>query len=178
MPNDIYNFETDRLTCKEWHALTDGYALSDSLESIVKDLLSPKVTESLPPPWQGDYSIERARNWIAERDAEGVTLLVLEKSTCRPLGLIVLFEMEAAQGMVELRLGYLLAESAWGRGFGSELVQGLVDNCRKLRVASLVGGVAADNLASIRVLEKSGFERLPATNNGDEYLYRLQLRPI
>ena len=59
---------------------------------------------------------------------------------------------------MEVHLGYVLAESAWGQGLGSELVEGFVEWCRGERqIRSLIGGVAADNLASVRILEKNGF---------------------
>ncbi|MBT8126635.1 MAG: GNAT family N-acetyltransferase, partial [Gammaproteobacteria bacterium] len=41
-----------------------------------------------------------------------------------------------------------------GKGIGSELIKGLVDFYRNQRVSSIAGGVAKDNLASKRVLEK------------------------
>ena len=59
-----------------------------------------------------------------------------------------------ATGSVEVRLGYLLAENAWGKGFASELIEGFVDWCRgQEAITSLAGGVEADNAASRRVLE-------------------------
>ena len=58
----------------------------------------------------------------------------------------------------DVRLGYLLAEQAWGRGLASELVGGFV--CwyeANPAIRHLVAGVDQDNVASVRVLEKNGF---------------------
>jgi hypothetical protein len=67
--------------------------LSQNLPSIIKDIFTPSVTASLPPAWHGPYSVERARNWIRERDAEGATMLIVEKESMTPLGLVILFDM-------------------------------------------------------------------------------------
>ena len=152
-----YSFETTRLLVKEWHSFPDESRLSQNLTDIVKDILTPNVTESLPPAWQGHYTADRVRDWIKQRDAEGVTLLIVDKEFMNPLGLVILFDMTKGSNIAELRLGYLLAESAWGKGIGSEVIKGLVGFCQNQPVASITGGVAKDNLASKRVLEKSGF---------------------
>ncbi len=92
-------------------------------------MLPVPVTRSLPPPWQGPYSVTRAQQWVEERDKEGTTLLVVDKQVNQPVGLMILFETEDIYGF-EVRLGYLLAEPAWGKGFASELVRGFVGWCR------------------------------------------------
>jgi len=177
LTQNSYNFETTRLEVKEWHSFPEESALSKNLDVILKGMLTPGVTNSLPPTWQGEYTIDRARDWIKERDSEGVTLLIFEKELQIPLGLVILFNMSDDQRLSELRLGYLLAESAWGKGYGSELIQGFVDRCRNQKVASIVGGVAKDNVASIRVLEKNGFVKDPATIGKEEFTFKLELKP-
>lgn len=56
--------------------------------------------------------------------------------------------------------GYCLARSAWGRGFATETVKAIVawfhSNTQIYRLAA---SVDVDNQASVRVLEKSGFQR-------------------
>ena len=173
----IYNFETTRLRVKEWHAFIKDSFPFQSLAHIVKDILTPNVTESLPPHWQGSYTIDRARNWIIERDLEGVTLLIVEKKIITPLGLVILYDTTTEDNYAELRLGYLLKESAWGKGLGSELVKGLVEFCRTQPVSSITGGVAQDNIASKCVLEKNGFNSDPATLGDEEELYQLRFGP-
>ena len=55
-------------------------------------------------------------------------------------------------------MGYVIAESAWGKGFATEVVAGLADWCRDNgTIRSLIGGVADRNGASARVLRKNGF---------------------
>jgi RimJ/RimL family protein N-acetyltransferase len=74
----------------------------------------------------------------------------------------------------QVTIGYGMVESAWGRGYGTEAVAGLVEICRRH------GGITAvnadtdlDNIASQRVLEKNGFERVRVTE--DAYYFLLVL---
>jgi RimJ/RimL family protein N-acetyltransferase len=173
------SFVTERLVVTGWHsALTDAQRQTDPA-AVVAAMLSDAVTRPLPPPWHGPYSVRRAREWIAERDAEGTTLLATEKGGGTPLALLFLAESESDdRGAAEVRLGYLVAEEAWGRGVATELVRGFVAWCRQTRpAATIAAGVDADNAPSARVLQKAGFERV--VEDGDDvedgHLYRLRL---
>lgn len=166
------SFNTDRLIVKEWHALSDSDIY---MAQAVVTILTPRVTQSLPEGWQGEYTVDRASRWIAERDQEGATLLVLDVASKTPIGLIILFESEEKGVGRCVRIGYMLAESAWGRGYGSELLKGFVDWCRTVDISSIIGGVARDNLASRRVLEKNGFDILAGAQNQQELIYELSL---
>jgi RimJ/RimL family protein N-acetyltransferase len=169
-------FDTDRLLVKEWHSLSGAqWDAPDHLAGIVRGLLTPEVTRSLPESWHGTYSLGRAREWIAQRDLEGSTLLVLDRACHKPLGLLILFEIDPGNGRgVEIHLGYLLAEPAWGKGLASELIGGFVAWCRNQDVALVVGGVEPGNIGSRRVLEKNGFSRQARSA---EPLFELRLSP-
>ena len=54
--------------------------------------------------------------------------------------------------------GYVLAQDAWGQGFATEALGAMVDLARSLDLPSLLACCHPDNAASIRVLEKGGFE--------------------
>ena len=115
-------------------------------------MLTENMIRSLPPAWQGKYTIERGRKWIKERDEEGTTLLVVDRSTLRVIGLMILFviEAEGGNGETELRLAYLLSADTLKQGIASELLTGFVAWCREESpISSIAGGVAPDNLASI-----------------------------
>jgi RimJ/RimL family protein N-acetyltransferase len=57
------------------------------------------------------------------------------------------------------RLGYWIGAPYQGNGFGTEAVGALVKACFKSADCDVVGaGVFADNRASVRILEKCGFE--------------------
>ena len=174
-------FETERLLVTEWHSPSSSDWQQQELVHVVAAILTEQVTRSLPASWQGSYTVERAREWIEERDKEGATLLVIDKLIHQAVGLMILFEMQTEEGNgdTDLRLGYLLSEATWGKGIASELVNGFVSWCRgQTSISSIAGGVALDNSASKRVLEKNGFQ-LVQSGHGiaqDERLYRLSLR--
>lgn len=174
------SFETDRLLVKEWHSLTPGDWQRRDLGAVVAGMLTEQVTRALPETWQGPYSPERARAWIRERDEEGPTTLVVDKATGNAVGMMILHVSQAPDERVgsEVRLGYLLAEGAWGKGFASELVAGFIAWCRgHTHISSIAAGVAWDNPASRRVLEKNDFSAVQTKDDGEgEQLFRLHLR--
>ena len=174
MRSEDCSFETARLSVSGWHAQTDG---ADSLVEIVQGMLTPEVTKQLPESWQGPYSVERAASWIRDRDAEGTQLLALSSCTHEPVALLLLHEEESALAdRPEVRIGYLVSERQWGRGFASELLFGLIDWARASGVGSIVAGVAPGNGASIRVLEKCGLTRVEDESpTGTELFYGTNL---
>ncbi len=165
-------FATDRLLVGEWHRLADSHDID--LVRVVEQTLTPASTSWLPPHWQGAFDAARSLGWIADRDAESPTLLVLDVEDARPVGLVVLFGVDGATGL-EIRLGYVLAEPVWGRGLATELVRGLVAWARnEPAVGAITAGVADGNEASVRVLLRAGFE--PVDPEGDVQRFRVDVR--
>ena len=77
------SFATDRMIVTEWHSLSPPDRRQERLAQVVAAMFTEPVTRTLPTVWHGDYTVSRARKWIRERDQEGTTLLVIDKS--RPL---------------------------------------------------------------------------------------------
>ena len=152
-----------------WHELVGDVDLT----TTVATLLTEPVTRSLPEEWRGDFSLDRAQRWIAERDGESPTLVAVDKTTMNAVGLVMLFESPGEPDGRELRIGYLLGERHWGQGLASELVAGLVGWARSLSTPiTLVGGVEVDNVASARVLTKNTFQLV--SSNDSIATYSLQ----
>lgn len=152
------SFETSRLSVGEWHSIP--LPPGRDLAGVVVEIMTEATTRSLPPAWRGNYTVKRARAWIAKLDEESAVFLVTYRESDEPVGLLILFESvgDGHPASIDLRLGYLFKESVWGRGFASEIVAGLVDWCRSQpSIRSISGGVAQDNAASARVLAKNGF---------------------
>lgn len=167
-------FTTGRLRVGPWHdrAVAAGLELVD----VVTELLNERTTAALPEPSRGDFDAARAAAWIAGRDAESPTLLASERSTERPIALVIVAAVPSDRSGLDLRVGYVVAESAWGRGVASELLDGLVGWARTRRdVTSVSGGVELTNAASIRVLEKNGFR--VTERDATSATYRLDLDP-
>jgi RimJ/RimL family protein N-acetyltransferase len=152
------SFVTDRLVVNDWARLLADDSAETIRDSFVMSLLSDAVTRDLPPGWQGHYDMDRAASWFAERQVESTVLLIANRSESNPVGLLILTESEHSDGVSDIRVGYVIAESAWGKGFATEVVAGLADWCRDNgTIRSLISGVADRNGASARVLHNNGF---------------------
>jgi RimJ/RimL family protein N-acetyltransferase len=147
--------------------------MSADLPVFVQNLLSPVVAAELPDYWQGEYSIERASEWIAERDSES-SVLIAKISSNSPVGLLILYPYGQ-----QVRIGYLLSEDHWGKGFATELLSGFIDWCTKSKVFDeVIAGVASSNVASIRVLEKCGFVRKASDEMSSELMFIHELEVV
>lgn len=170
-------FDTTRLTVGEWHSMADRHQID--LAELVTTALTETTTTALPPDWRGDFTLDRAQRWIAERDAESATLLAVERATGDAIGLVILIEIAGEQPpTIDLRIGYIIAESEWSRGLASELVGGLAEWARaKESIDTISGGVTESNRASARVLTKNGFIAEPDPPAG-EMLYALRVSRV
>ena len=76
-------------------------------------------------------------------------------------------------------LGYRFLEKYWGLGFGYEICLGLSKYCKSIGMNFLIGYVADENVASAKILQKSGFKeiekRMEPKLNVLETKYRLDL---
>jgi len=169
------SFSTDRLVVGEWHHQAARFDLN--LVGAVGNILTTATTAALPPEWRGAFDGERARRWIEARDIESPTLLAIEIDTGLIVGLLILSETAGEFPLrgVDVRLGYVVAESAWGRGFATELVAGLVKwSQSEPSICTISAGVAPTNEASVRVLRKNGFVR-SAASDGEQF-YQISVR--
>ncbi|MDJ0821609.1 MAG: GNAT family N-acetyltransferase [Paracoccaceae bacterium] len=162
------DFETERLRVRDWTPRMQEAALRRGL----RDLLTPAVLAHLPPPLWPEADDDLSA-WVAARQAESQVMLVLEREDGALLGLLILADPDRSGDVPVQHVGYLLGEAAWGQGYASELVRGLVDVAQgPLR---LIGGVARDNPASARVLEKAGFARDGDLSGAETDLYVLDI---
>jgi len=153
-------FTTERLRINSVKSqIVDGD--SQSLFTLkVLELLTPAVTNSLPSEWQNITNYEEAGNWWQQRIKESSFLSIQLKPNNEIIGFVFLYDNETKAKQMDLHIGYLLGEPYWGKGYGSELIKGLV-NWAYLdkHIHSLIGGVEVNNIGSIKVLEKNGFIR-------------------
>ena len=169
---DSCEFVTERLHVGPWHSV--DYSDVD-LAKVVSEMLTERSTSGLPDAWRGDFSVERAKAWIKERDGESPTLVGIERTSGRAIALVIVHEIALDDSAVDVRIGYVIAEAAWSRGLATELVGGLVKWARvQPSIQTLTGGVDTANQASVRVLIKNGFELIPG-GEGGEATYQLQV---
>jgi RimJ/RimL family protein N-acetyltransferase len=165
-------FETGRLLIKNWRSCISATWNETEFAKVVIEILSKKVTKSLPEGWQGISSIEQAKDWINQRSEESAFLIVKSKPAMDVIGFLFLYKGHQPAEIIDLRIGYLLSESVWGYGLGSELIGGLVDWCNiQTDIGSISGGVEKDNVGSIKVLEKNGFVVVESDNQDKSMVF-------
>lgn len=168
----IAEFKTRRLLIQDWTPALEDDAARAGLQQALARILTPPVLKHLPPPLQFDAEHDDIADWIDDRAAESDSLLVFAEGVL--IGL-VLMAVNDTEPIAEIHIGYLLAESAWGRGIATELLRGLVKSFKGLEPAVLLGGVGRDNPASARVLRKAGFERDPGRSTPDTDIFKREI---
>lgn len=144
---EFQDFKTERLNVDRISTL------SPKIAEDLGHILTPNVTEFLPPSAQLACFDGDVAAWVSHQQSEGATLMLI---TCdgSGIGLVMLHNGDQGEAMI----GYMFAQTAWGRGYASELVLGLVSMLQASGFQNAYGGVADQNPASARVLEKAGFE--------------------
>jgi len=110
-----------------------------------------------------DRDVEETRRRIAKYQDQQQRLgyskwLVLERSTREPIGDAGLLMLDGVSPLPDL--GYRLVRSRWGAGLGTELASAWVLAAFGFLDIEAVSAFAhVENSASLRVLEKVGFER-------------------
>jgi len=118
-------------------------------------------------------SIDTAREWI--RKVKG-KLAVLEKESGRLIGMGGLTPW-TWEGEELFDITYRLRESAWGKGYGWELAEALVNHgFRELGLDQITATITPDNLPSKKIAEKLGmkFDRHILLLGVPTELYRLR----
>ena len=96
--------------------------------------------------------------------------LIHEKGTDALIGLMFL----TPSLNNDSHLGYLLGQSAWGKGFASELLAGLVLHVPKTGFR-LLGGVGRENPASAHALRNTGFQLVPDLSDTETEMFGITL---
>ncbi len=155
-----YTFETKRLRVQAWSASSLPSIGTLEFREEYSPLLTPTVLKHLPEALQLSDSENAIERWLEERVAES-DLLTVRDSKGILIGLLILAQLPEQETLATVHVGYLFSEAAWGRGYATELIAGLIDWYRDTRTSVLIiGGVEKGNAASARVLQKNGFERM------------------
>ncbi|WP_330959941.1 GNAT family N-acetyltransferase [Photobacterium sp. 53610] len=134
--------------------------LEELLAHAALNLLTPKVTHSLPPEFQSVQCEHSARVWARKMMKESHVLVIQVTVTQEIIGFIFLSQYDDA-GLQKAHVGYLLGEGYWGQGYASECLAGLIAWCQEAQIVSaLVAGVETENFQSVRLLQKHGFDEV------------------
>ncbi len=135
-----------------------SFRVSD-LEALVRNADDPDVAASLQDCFPHPYREEDGRRFLehALREKREVLLAIVEEDVLiGGIGLVPGGDVHAHQA----EIGYWLGKAHWRRGIATRAVGLLTDHAfRELGFLRVWAGVFANNPASMRVLEKNGFER-------------------
>lgn len=128
--------------------------------------MQPEVTTHLPNNFQGIKQPKQACDWLNNLMQHSIVKGIYTEQL---IGIVVLYPDKAT-----LHLGYFLAKESWRKGYGSELIEGLIAHLRQSKKwRQLNAGVTSTNYASQSLLEKNGFKL--QTKNQDMLSYTLEL---
>ncbi len=172
----INGFVTDRLSARHWREWLKESGRRAALVDRLCQFVSPRVLEFLPKHMQTEQSPEAISAWIDIVDQEGDILAVRKTESGRIIGLfLVMSDFADPASIPTVRIGYMLAEEAWGQGYASELVTGLINEIKKGPPVLLLAGVMRENQASARVLTKCGFQKIEEQSSPNGDYFRLEV---
>ena len=127
-------------------------------ESLVANANNHKVWRNLRDRFPHPYTIDDAREWIrhmGEESPQTNFAIVVDGEAVGGIGLVLNGDIYRCSA----EIGYWLGEAFWGRGVMTEAVRALTqwafDN---FNLSRIYAGVLEWNPASIRVLEKAGYQ--------------------
>lgn len=145
--------ETPRLVLRQLKD-TDAVALSKYGSNF--DIA--RMTGSFPHPFpliSAEFKIMHLRS-MRERGL-AYPYAITQKGSDEMIGIMDLFRKTETDAF---EIGYWVAEPFWGKGFAHEAGDALLNEAESAFGPSMFkAGVFSDNPASVRVLEKLGFER-------------------
>ncbi|KHT62000.1 hypothetical protein RJ45_19780 [Photobacterium gaetbulicola] len=152
------NFSTERLSAKTLDRTMPG------IQDEIMAMFTEPVSRHLPPSCQNFRTAEDVANWLEGMAQTGSVLRLTEYQ--QAIGYLFVFpEPENCY-----RLGYVLDEARWGKGFATEAMQGLVTYLSAHEhAASFIAGVEPDNTGSVNVLKKLGFSYSYSEQDVDYY---------
>ncbi|WP_064196140.1 MULTISPECIES: GNAT family N-acetyltransferase [Emticicia] len=126
-------------------------------ESLVRNANNYKIWKNLKDIFPNPYTIEDAGAWVRmATDSEETFAIVIDNEAVGGIG--ILLKEDIYQKNAEI--GYWLGEDYWGKGIISSAIPKIVDyTFKKYDIHRIYAGVFEYNLASMRALEKAGFEK-------------------
>lgn len=144
-------FETPRLRFRQLEA--------EDVEVMYPWLSDAEIMRYMPNGQ--DYTMEQAQariaRYMAHQQQHGYSRgLMIERSTGEAIGDAGLLYLPATK---EVELGYRLRKPWWGQGFATEAAMGWLQYAfDELGLTEVIAFAHPENVASVRVMQKSGFE--------------------
>jgi ribosomal-protein-alanine N-acetyltransferase len=127
--------------------------------SLARYADNPRVSACMRDLFPSPYTIDDAHRFIAMAAGHTSDLMLAIEVKGEAVGGIGIHPLEDVhRGTVEI--GYWLAEPFWGKGIVTDAVRAIVPVAfEQPGIIRIQAGIFANNPASMRVLEKSGFVR-------------------
>lgn len=171
----VDDFDTERLSILHWSSSLEDSNKKLQLAETLVQILSPVVLEHLPPSVQVEQTTEAVLTWIDDRSEGSDVHLVINEQSQTLIGLLVLVSEPQNEAHTKIHIGYLLSSKAWGNGYASELVAGLLQQAASQAPMTLIGGVAKGNEASAHILQKHGFSIDPNLSDDETEVFKIVL---
>ena len=147
--------ETDRLIIR--------FTSVDDFDNILALRSDPEVQKYTTQPPATKNDVQRFLGMIIpyqEKHGHGMAS-VFEKNTGEFVGQAGIFHIGHYDLQPEIEIGYRFHVKYWGKGFATEVTRALVAwGFNNLNIDTIVSFVVTENIASRRVLEKSGFHHI------------------
>lgn len=134
------------------------------LHHEIMSMFTEPVSRYLPPACQQLKSTAQIDRWLDSMQATGDVIRLSYEGNL--VGYLFVFPDGKTY-----RVGYVFAEAAWGKGFATEAMQGLIEHLTQQQAEAFIAGVEPENKGSINVLTKLGFVYF--NNEQDIDYYRL-----
>ena len=147
-----FGFFTERLTLRRFTAED-----LDFLDSLHRDPEVMRHMGGLKPRGESEELLfERILPYYAQHPGLGIWITI-ERQTGAQIGVHLINHL---RGEPHIQVGYLLHAAYWNQGYGTEMCSALVRyGFANLGIPQIVAITTLDNLASQRVLLKSGLQR-------------------
>ena len=128
---------------------------AEELQAIAND---PEIARTLLDLFPNPYTLDDARAWIALNARDDATNFLIEVDGV-PGGAVGYTRFDAERRCTA-ETGYWIARKFWGRGIATAALKAVAGLAfERDDIVRLEAGVYSNNPASMRVLEKCGFER-------------------
>jgi ribosomal-protein-alanine N-acetyltransferase len=131
----------------------------DDLEDLLRHANNPKIADNLRDQFPYPYTRRNAIDYLGYVRTQDVPQSFAIEFDGQAIGGIG-FKLGVDIARLSAEMGYWLAEPFWGRGLTTRAVTAICDWAfENYRIVRVFATVFSHNVASIRVLEKSGFTR-------------------
>ena len=131
-----------------------NFAESD-VETLARQANNPNVAKYLPETFPSPYTKIDAEQWITTGCKKGITKVIeYQNNFAGSVGATAL----TGEHRFSATIGYWIAEEYWGKGIASKALKMLTDEIfATTDIVRLAAQVYSPNIASMKVLEKSGY---------------------